>query len=112
LAYSMADDAPLEMPMGPLEELIPEQDDDEAFYTQVIEPVKPRMVLLGSVIAFAAVGLGVLGVTVAITVRPTAAVSQQPTPALQSETVPGRYLPQVPHQPDPVAKPVDVLTPP
>ncbi|MET0699847.1 MAG: hypothetical protein ABWY93_09280 [Mycobacterium sp.] len=112
LAYSMADDDPLEMPMGPLGELIPEHDDEETFYTQAIEPVRPRMLLMGSVIAFAAVGLGILGVTVAINIRPAASVSQQPTPALQSETVPGRYLPQVPHQPDPDAKPVVVLTPP
>ena len=106
LAYSMADDEPLpmaageydEMPMAPLGELIPEQDADATEYTAAVTPAPPRMVLMGSAVAFLVISFATLAVAVAINVRPTAAVSELPTPATQSDAVPGRYLPPVPHQ--------------
>ena len=119
LAYSMADpdpaeygDAPYEMPMDPLNELIPEQDPDATEYTEAVQPARQRMLLMGSAIAFVVVSFATLAVTVAINVRPAADVSDLASPPVQSDTVPGRYLPPVPHEPDPVAQPVAVLTPP
>ena len=124
LAYSMAepdplpmgmggyDDAPYEMPMDPLSELIPEHDDDATTYTEVVAPVHQRMILMGSAVAFLIVSFATLAVTVAINVRPAASTSDLTSPPVQSDTVPGRYLPPVPHEPDPVAQPVAVLTPP
>ena len=58
LAYSMADpdpladygDEPYEMPMDPINDLIPEQDPDATEYTTVVQPVRQRMVLMGSAI--------------------------------------------------------------
>jgi hypothetical protein len=112
LAYSMADPEPYEMPMDPLEEFVPEQDADATEYTPAVTTAAPRMMLMGSAIAFVVVSFATLAVTLAINIRPAALVSEMPTPAIQSDTVPGRYLPAVPHQPDPVALPVAVLTPP
>ena len=112
LAYSLApEDEPWsdEMPMDPLSEFVPEQD-DEADYTTVIAPPPPRMLLMSSAVMFLVVSFATLAVTVAVTVRPAADVSAQPPPT-QAQTVPGRYLPPVPHEPDPVALPVSVLTP-
>jgi uncharacterized membrane protein YgcG len=121
LAYSQApEDDPLpmepeygEMPMDLLEDFVPEHlDQDElAAYTTAIAPPPPRMMLMGSAAAFVVISFVTLAVTVAINVRPAADVSAQPVPAVQSDTVPGRYLPPVPHEPDPVALPVAVLTP-
>ena len=113
LAYSMTDDEPLpmEMPMAPLGELIPEQDEDATQYTAAVTPAPPRMLLMGSAVGFLVISFATLAVAVAINVRPTAAVSDLPTPAPQSDAVPGRYLPPVPHQPDPVSLPVAELTP-
>lgn len=100
-----------EMPMEPLSEFVPEQA-EEAGYTTVIAPPPPRMLLVGSALTFVAVSFATLAVTVAINVRPAADVRAQPVTQTQSDTVPGRYLPPVPHEPDPVALPVTVLTPP
>ncbi|AKS36825.1 hypothetical protein [Mycolicibacterium goodii] len=100
-----------EMPMDPLSEFVPEQA-EEAGYTTVIAPPPPRMLLVGSALTFVAVSFATLAVTVAINVRPAADVRAQPVTPTQSDTVPGRYLPPVPHEPDPVALPVTVLTPP
>jgi hypothetical protein len=114
LAYSQeAGDEPWadEMPMEPLSEFVPEQQ-DEADYTTVIAPPPPRMLLMGSAAMFLVISFATLAVTVAINVRPTADVAAQPVPPTQANTVPGRYLPPVPHQADPVALPVSVLTPP
>ena len=116
LAYSQApEDGSLEpeyaeMPMDPLSEFVPEQE-DQADYTTAIAPPAPRMILIGSAAAFLLISFATLAVTVAVHVRPAADVSAQPVPAVQSDTVPGRYLPPVPHEPDPVALPVAVLTP-
>ena len=118
LAYSQApEDGSLpmeaeytEMPMDPLGEFVPEQE-DQADYTTAIAPPPPRMILIGSAAAFLLISFATLAVTVAVHVRPAADVSAQPVPAVQSDTVPGRYLPPVPHEPDPVALPVAVLTP-
>ncbi|OBC03403.1 hypothetical protein A5784_14340 [Mycobacterium sp. 852013-50091_SCH5140682] len=114
LAYSQeAGEGPWadEMPMEPLGEFVPEQE-DEAEYTTVIAPPAPRMLLMGSAVMFLVISFATLAVTVAINVRPTADVAAQPAPPTQANTVPGRYLPPVPHQADPVALPVSVLTPP
>lgn len=114
LAYSQeAGEEPWadEMPMEPLNEFVPEQE-DEADYTTVIAPPAPRMLLMGSAVMFLVISFATLAVTVAINVRPTADVAAQPVPPTQANTVPGRYLPPVPHQADPVALPVSVLTPP
>jgi uncharacterized membrane protein YgcG len=114
LAYSQdAGDEPWadEMPMEPLSEFVPEQD-DEADYTTAIAPPPPRMLLMGSAAMFLVISFATLAVTVAINIRPTADVASQPAPPTQANTVPGRYLPPVPHQADPVALPVSVLTPP
>lgn len=110
LAYSTAEDDDEPWPIEPEAELF--EDRDATIYTEALDPVRPRMVLVGSAIAFLAVSIGALGVTVAINIRPTAAVSQQVTPAIKSDTVAGRFLPQIPHTPDPVAMPIAVLTPP
>lgn len=111
LAYSQAEPDYDEMPVDSLEEFVPEQD-DEAPYTQVIAPPPPKTLLMGSALGFVVVSFATLAVTVAINVRPAADVQAQPVPAIQSDTVPGRYLPQVPHEPDPVALPVAVVSPP
>ncbi|MCV7365467.1 hypothetical protein H7K19_28410 [Mycolicibacterium neworleansense] len=114
LAYSQeAEDDPWadEMPMDAVNEFVPEQEDDPD-YTTVIAPPPPRMLLMGSALAFVVVSFATLATAVAINVRPTADVRAQPAPAQQADTVPGNYLPPVPHEPDPVALPVSVLTPP
>lgn len=115
LAYSQEPEAEPysdydEMPMDPLSEFVPERA-EEAGYTTVIAPPPPRMLLVGSALTFVAVSFATLAVTVAINVRPAADVRAQPVQPTQSDTVPGRYLPPVPHEPDPVALPVSVLTP-
>ena len=56
-------DEPYEMPMDPLDDLIPEQDADATEYTPVVQPVAPRMVLMGSAIAFVVVSFATLAVT-------------------------------------------------
>ena len=99
------------MPADSLEEFVPEQE-DEAPYTAVIAPPPPRTLLMGSALAFVVMSFATLAVTVAITIRPVADVEAQPVPAVQSDTVPGRYLPPVPHEPDPVALPIAVVSPP
>ncbi|OBJ98295.1 hypothetical protein A5639_29390 [Mycolicibacterium conceptionense] len=114
LAYSQEpEDQPWadEMPMDAVNEFVPEQDEDPD-YTTVIAPPPPRMLLMGSALTFVVVAFATLAVTVAINVRPAADVRAQPAPTQQAQTVPGNYLPQVPHEPDPVALPVSVLTPP
>jgi hypothetical protein len=111
LAYSQEEPDYYEMPAASLEEFVPEQE-DEAPYTEMIAPPPPRTLLMGSALGFVVVSFATLAVTVAINVRPAADVEAQPVPAIQSETVPGRYLPQVPHEPDPVALPVAVVSPP
>ncbi|WP_237164421.1 hypothetical protein, partial [Mycolicibacterium peregrinum] len=114
LAYSQdPEDQPWadEMPMDAVNEFIPEQEDDPD-YTTVIAPPPPRMLLMGSALAFVVVSFATLATAVAINVRPTADVRAQPAPTEQAATVPGNYLPPVPHEPDPVALPVSVLTPP
>ena len=112
LAYSQ-DEEPgdYEMPADSLEEFVPEQE-DEAPYTAVIAPPPPRTLLMGSALAFVVISFATLAVTVAINIRPAADVKAQPVPAIQSDTVPGRYLPPVPHEPDPVALPIAVVSPP
>ncbi|MHA3023649.1 hypothetical protein ACXPWS_25700 [Mycobacterium sp. BMJ-28] len=115
LAYSQAsDDEPWpgynEISDEALAEFVPEQEDD-ADYTTAIPAPPPRLILMGSAVGFLVASLATLAVTVAVNIRPAAVVSAQPPPA-QSDTVPGRYLPPVPHEPDPVALPVAVLTPP
>ena len=112
LAYSQEEDLGYyEMPADSLEEFVPEQE-DEAPYTTVIAPPPPRTLLMGSALAFVVMSFATLAVTVAIAIRPVADVEAQPLPAIQSDTVPGRYLPQVPHEPDPVALPIAVVSPP
>ncbi|HET6732668.1 hypothetical protein [Mycobacterium sp.] len=112
LAYSQAEDPDFyEMPADSIEEFVPEQEDEEA-YTAMIAPPPPKTLLMGSALGFVVVSFATLAVTVAVNVRPAADVQAQPAPAVQSDTVPGRYLPQVPHEPDPVALPVAVVSPP
>src|SRR6476646_3252403 len=111
LAYSQEEPDYYEMPADSIEEFIPEQE-DEAPYTAVIAPPPPRTLLIGSALAFVVMALATLAVTVAVTIRPAADVQAQPVPAIQSDTVPGRYLPPVPHEPDPVALPIAVVSPP
>ena len=111
LAYSQADEPDFyEMPADSIDEFVPELE-DEAPYTAVIAPPPPRTLLMGSAMAFVVVSFATLAVTVAITIRPVADVEAQPVPAIQSNTVPGRFLPPVPHEPDPVALPVAVVSP-
>ena len=97
-------------PPESLEEFVPEQD-DEAPYTAVIAPPPPRTLLMGSALSFVVMAFTSLAVAVAVNIRPVADAEAQPVPAIQSETVPGRYLPVVPHEPDPVALPVAVVSP-
>src|SRR6185312_142064 len=111
LAYSQEEPDYYEMPADSIEEFIPEQE-DEAPYTAVIAPPPPRTLLMGSALAFVVASFATLAVTVAITIRPAASVEAQPAPTVQSDTVPGRYLPPVPHEPDPVALPIAVVSPP
>ncbi|MCP9275432.1 hypothetical protein [Mycolicibacterium arenosum] len=112
--YGDADfgDALTQMPMEPLSDFIPE-DDDETDYAAA-PPVRPRALLLGSGIAGVVfVAFAATAVTVAISVRPTAVTSAPPAPLVKADTVPGKYLPPVPHEPDPVALPrVDLPAPP
>ena len=110
LAYSQEEPDYYEMPADSIEEFIPEQE-DEAPYTAVIAPPPPRTLLMGSALAFVVMAFATLAVTVAVTVRPAADVQAQPAPTVQSDTVPGRYLPPVPHEPDPVALPIAVVSP-
>jgi hypothetical protein len=110
LAYSQEEPDYYEMPADSLEEFVPEQE-DEAPYTTVITPPPPRTVLMGSALAFVVMAFATLAVSVAIAVRPAASVEAQPAPTVQSDTVPGRYLPPVPHEPDPVALPIAVVSP-
>ena len=110
LAYSQEEPDDYEMPADSIEEFVPEQE-DEAPYTAVIAPPPPRTLLMGSALAFVVMASRRLAVTVAITIRPAADVKAQPVPAIQSDTVPGRYLPPVPHEPDPVALPIAVVSP-
>src|SRR3954469_19029779 len=110
LAYSQEEPGEYELPFDSLEEFVPELEDEEA-YTAMIAPPPRKTMLLGSALAFVVVSFATLAVTVAINIRPTASVEAQPVPAIQSETVPGRFLPQVPHEPDPVALPVAVVSP-
>src|SRR6478736_6274954 len=109
LAYSQEEPDYYEMPADSIEEFIPEQE-DEAPYTAVIAPPPPRTLLMGSALAFVVVSFAALAVTVAVTIRPAASVEAQPAPTVQSDTVPGRYLPPVPHEPDPVALPISVVS--
>ncbi|WP_041313126.1 hypothetical protein [Mycobacterium sp. JS623] len=111
LAYSQEEPGEYELPFEQLEEFVPELEDEEA-YTAMIAPPPPRTVLMGSALAFVVVSFATLAVTVAINVRPAAAVEAQPAPNVQSDTVPGRYLPPVPHEPDPVALPIAEVSPP
>src|SRR4030095_3074645 len=62
-------------------------------------------------LAFVVVSFATLAVTVAINIRPVADVEAQPVPAIQSENVPGRFLPQVPPNPDLWALPVALVSP-
>lgn len=110
LAYSEEGPGEYEMPFDSLDEFVPELEDEEA-YTALIEPPPRKTVLMGSALAFVVVSFATLAVTVAINIRPVADVEAQPVPAIQAETVPGRFLPQVPHEPDPVALPVAVVSP-
>ena len=110
LAYSQDEPDYYEMPSESLEEFVPEQA-DEATYTAVIAPPPPRTLLVGSAMAFLVMSFTSLAVAVAVNIRPVADVEAQPVPPVQSDTVPGRYLPQVPHEPDPVALPVAVVSP-
>src|SRR5262245_15848269 len=110
LAYSQEQPDYYEMPAESIEEFVPEQE-DESPYTAVIAPPPPRTLLMGSALAFVVVSFAALAVSVAITIRPAAAVEAQPAPAAQAATVPGRYLPPVPHEPDPVALPIAVVSP-
>ncbi len=111
LAYSQADEPDFyEMPAESIDEFVPEQEDEEP-YTAMIAPPPPKTLLMGSALAFVVVSFATLAVTVAINIRPVADVEAQPVPAIQSNTVPGRFLPPVPHEPDPVALPVAVVSP-
>ncbi|OBF30502.1 hypothetical protein A5724_23505 [Mycobacterium sp. ACS1612] len=113
LAYSDEEPAEYELPYDSLEEFVPEIEDEEA-YTALIEPPPRKSMLMGSALAFVIASFATLAVTVAVNIRPVADVSAQqvPVPATQqAETVPGRFLPQVPHEPDPVALPVAAVSP-
>lgn len=112
LAYSQEEPGEYELPFESLEEYVPELEDEEA-YTSMIPPPPPRTLLMGSALGFVVVSFAALAASVAIAVRPVADVSAQPPPPAQAqaETVPGRYLPTVPHEPDPVALPVAVVSP-
>ena len=110
LAYSEEEPGDYELPFDSLEEFVPELEDEEA-YTAMIGPPPRKTLLMGSAMAFVVASFATLAVTVAINVRPVANVEAQPVPAIQAETVPGRFLPQVPHEPDPVALPVAVVSP-
>lgn len=110
LAYSQEEPAPYELPFESLEEFVPELEDEQA-YTAMIGPPPPKTVLMGSAFAFVVAAFATLAVSVAVTIRPVADVAAQPAPALQPQTVPGRFLPEVPHAPDPVALPIAVVSP-
>ncbi len=110
LAYSQEEPGDYELPFDSLEEFVPELEDEEA-YTAMIAPPPPKKLLMGSALAFVVMAFATLAVTVAINIRPVADVSAQPVPPVQSDTVPGRYLPPVPHEPDPVALPIAVVSP-
>ena len=110
LAYSQEEPGDYELPFDSLEEFVPELEDEEA-YTAMIAPPPRKTMLMGSALAFVVVSFATLAVTVAINIRPVADVEAQSVPATQPETVPGRFLPQVPHEPDPVALPVAVVSP-
>lgn len=110
LAYSQEEPDYYGMPAESLEEFVPEQE-DEAPYTAVIAPPPPRTLLMGSAMAFVVMSFTTLAVAVAVNIRPVADAEAQPVPAIQSETVPGRYLPVVPHEADPVALPIAVVSP-
>src|SRR5690349_8211443 len=111
LAYSQDEPDYYEMPSESLEQFVPEQEDDAA-YTAVIAPPPPRTLLMGSALGFVTVSFATLAAAVAINIRPVADVEAQPVPPVQSDTVPGRYLPAVPHEPDPVALPIAMVSPP
>jgi hypothetical protein len=111
LAYSQEAPDDYEMPADSIEEFIPEHE-DEAPYTALIALPPPRTLLMASALAFAAMAVATLAVTVAVAIRPAAPIEAHPAPTVQSDTVPGRYLPPVPHEPDPVALPLAVLSPP
>ncbi|MEV3901757.1 hypothetical protein AB0K11_05480 [Mycobacterium sp. NPDC050551] len=110
LAYSEEGPAEYEVPFEQMEEFVPELEDEQA-YTAMIAPPPPKTVLMGSAFAFVVVAFATLAASVAITIRPVADVQAQPAPPLQPQTVPGRFLPEVPHQPDPVALPIAVVSP-
>ena len=110
LAYSQEEPDFYELPADSIEEFVPEQD-DEAPYTETIAPPPPRTLLMGSAMSFVVMSFAVLAVTVAVNIRPVADAEAQPVPAIQSETIPGRYLPELPHEPDPVALPAAVVSP-
>lgn len=110
LAYSQEDSEPYELPSESLEEFVPELEDEQA-YTAMIAPPRPKMVLMGSAFAFVVAAFATLAVSVAVTIRPAADVAAQPAPQVQPQTVPGRFLPEVPHAPDPVALPIAVVSP-
>src|SRR4051794_37819779 len=110
LAYSQEEPGDYELSLDSIGEFVPELEDEEA-YTAMIAPPPPRTVLMGSALAFVVVAFATLAVSVAITIRPAAAVEAQPAPTVQADTVPGRYLPPVPHEPDPVALPIAVVSP-
>ncbi|MGA5464452.1 hypothetical protein [Mycobacterium sp. NPDC050041] len=110
LAYSEEGPAEYEVPFEQMEEFVPELEDEQA-YTAMIAPPPPKTVLMGSAFAFVVVAFATLAASVAITIRPVADVQAQPAPPVQPQTVPGRFLPEVPHQPDPVALPIAVVSP-
>ncbi|MBO0679104.1 hypothetical protein JRC04_16695 [Mycolicibacterium sp. S2-37] len=110
LAYSQEEPAEYELPFDSLEEFVPELEDEQA-YTAMIAPPPPKALLMGSAFAFVVAALATLAVSVAVTIRPAADVAAQPAPAVQPQTVPGRFLPEVPHAPDPVALPISVVSP-
>lgn len=110
LAYSQEEPEPYELPSESLEEFVPELEDEQA-YTAMIAPPRPKMVLMGSAFAFVVAAFATLAVSVAVTIRPAADVAAQPAPQLQPQTVPGRFLPEVPHAPDPVALPIALVSP-
>ena len=110
LAYSQDEPDYYEMPAESLEEFVPEQE-DEAAYTTAIAPPPPRAMLMGSALSFVVISFATLAVAVAVNIRPVADVQAQAVPPVQSDTVPGRFLPAVPHEPDPVALPAAVVSP-
>src|SRR3954468_6535249 len=110
LAYSQEEPDYYEMSPESIEEFVPEQD-EEAPYTAVSAPPPPRTLLMGSALSFVVMAFTTLAVAVAVNIRPVADAEAQPVPAIQSETVPGRYLPVVPHEADPVALPIAVVSP-